>query len=104
MKIPFPPSSPDPGTDGMLKGGFASWGVSPALERCRPQLLLSKGLLPPQALQLCPPCANSFLPNVILISSSSLVRAGLLAGSCVPLGEGLEVCGTRVSFAQGKEG
>lgn len=112
MKIPFPPSSPDPGADGMLMGGICQLVVFPSTG------MLPKGLLPPQALGGCfppaaalPHCATSFLPNVIfLISSSSLVCGGLLAGSCVPLGEGmgpgLDVCRTRGSFAhgQGKEG
>lgn len=62
----------------------------------------------PAAQGASPPSSSSvpsFLPNVILIISSSLVRAGSRAGSCVPLGRGmgpgLEVCRTWVSFAHG---
>lgn len=113
MKIPFPPSSPDPGADGMLMGGICQLVYFPSTGMLSALLLLPKGLLPPQALGVllpsccssAPPCATSFLPNVILMSSSSLVHARLLAGNCVPLGEGmgsrLEVCRTWVSLAHG---
>lgn len=53
MKIPLPPSP----LTLVLMGGFASRWVSPALERCQPQLLLPKGLLPPQAVGGCIPPA-----------------------------------------------
>lgn len=116
MKIPFPPSSPDPGADGMLMGGICQLVVFPSTGTLSAPAPAAQGASStPGTGWVLPPCcssaphATSFLPNVVLISSSSLVCARLLAGSCVPLGEGmgpgLEVCRTWVSFAtQGKEG
>lgn len=108
MKIPLPPISPDPGAD----GGICQLVVFPSIGTLSAPALAAQGASPtPGSGWVHPPssssapCATSFLPNVILISSSSLVRARHLAGSCVPLGKGmgpgLGVCKTWVSFAHG---
>lgn len=89
MKIPFPPSSPDPRADGMLVGGdLPAEGFPQHWNAVSPSSCCPRGFSHPRhwvgashQLQLCPHCANSFLPSVILISSSSLARARLLAGS-----------------------
>lgn len=112
---PVPCSSPDPRADGMLKGGDLPAGGFPQhWNAISPGSCCPRGLSHPKhwvgaspQLQLCPRCATSFLPNVILTSSSHRVCAALLAGSCLPLGRGmgpgLEVCRTWGSFAHGHQ-
>lgn len=70
MKIPFPPSSPDPGADGMLMGGMCQLVVFPSTGTLSAPAPAAQGAsstpgtggASPQ-LQLCPPPCHQLPPK-----------------------------------------